>query len=39
MGTHNEFLRFYNLFIQNRYGNYRFSTLANFQAGIAQSFS
>ena len=39
IGTHNEFLKFYNLFIQNRYGNYRFSSPATFQAGIAQSFS
>jgi hypothetical protein len=39
LGTHNEFLKFYNLFIQNLYGNYRFSSIANFQAGIAQSFS
>ena len=39
IGTHNEFLKFYNLFIQNRYGNYRFSSLSNFDAGVAQSFT
>jgi hypothetical protein len=39
VGTHNEFYKFYNLFIQNLYGNYRFSSIANFQAGIAQSYS
>ncbi|PYR79547.1 MAG: hypothetical protein DMF87_11030 [Acidobacteria bacterium] len=39
LGTHNEFLKFYNLFIQNLYGNYRFSSPANFAAGIAQSYS
>ncbi len=38
-GTQNEFYKFYNLFIQNLYGNYRFSSLANFEAGIAQSYS
>src|SRR5215467_3620552 len=45
IGTHNEFFKFYNLFIQNLYGNYRFGTgpagnpLANLQAGLAQSYS
>jgi hypothetical protein len=39
IGTHNEFYKFYNLFIQNLYGSYRFSSIANFQAGIAQSYS
>ncbi len=39
LGTHNEFYKFYNLFIQNLYGNYRFSSIANFQAGIAQSYT
>jgi len=38
-GTHNEFYRFYNLFIQNLYGAYRFSSIANFQAGLAQQYS
>jgi hypothetical protein len=39
VGTHNELFHFYNLFIQNFYGNYEFSNVANFQAGIAQAFS
>ncbi|MEI6666878.1 MAG: carboxypeptidase regulatory-like domain-containing protein [Acidobacteriota bacterium] len=39
IGTHNEFYKFYNLFIQNAYGAYRFSSIANFQAGFAQSFA
>jgi hypothetical protein len=39
VGTHNELFHFYNLFIQNFYGTYRFTSLANFQAGSAQSFA
>ncbi len=39
LGTHNELFHFYNLFIQNFYGNYEFSNVANFQSGIAQAFS
>jgi hypothetical protein len=39
IGTHNEFYRFYNLFIQYQYGGYRFSSAANFQSGIAQSYN
>jgi hypothetical protein len=39
VGTHNELFHFYNLFIQNFYGTYRFTSLANLQAGLAQSFS
>jgi hypothetical protein len=39
VGTHNEFFKFYNLFIQNFYGTYRFSSVANLQAGLAQSFA
>ena len=35
VGTHNEFFKFWNLFIQNFYGNYRFSSIDNFAAGIA----
>jgi hypothetical protein len=31
VGTHNEFYKFYNLFIQNLFGNYRFSSIANFR--------
>lgn len=38
-GTQNEFYKFYNLFIQNLYGAYQFSSIANFEAGIAQSFN
>ncbi len=38
-GTHNEFYKFYNLFIQYLYGGYRFSSIANFDAGIAQAYN
>lgn len=38
IGTHNEFFKFRNLFIRDNFGNYRFSSIANFEAGIAQSF-
>ena len=38
-GTQNELYKFYNLFIQNLYGSYTFSSIANFQAGIAGGFS
>jgi hypothetical protein len=38
VGTHNEFFRFRNLFIQNAFGNYRFATVDNFAAGIAGSY-
>jgi hypothetical protein len=39
VGTHNEFFKFLNVFIQNYYGQYRFSSIANLQAGIAQGFN
>jgi hypothetical protein len=39
VGSHNEFYKFYNLFIQGAYGSYRFSNMANFQAGIAQQYT
>ena len=46
VGTHNEFFHFYNLFIQNFYGTYRFggpsgntSGLPTLIAGMAQSFA
>jgi len=39
IGTHNEFFHFWNLFIQNLYGQYEFSSIANFQAGIAQLYA
>src|SRR5262249_22990968 len=38
-GTHNELFHFYNLFIQNFFGTYRFTSLANFQSALAQSFA
>ncbi|MGE3274684.1 MAG: carboxypeptidase regulatory-like domain-containing protein [Vicinamibacterales bacterium] len=38
VGTHNEFFKFSNLFIRDNFGTYRFSSLDNFAAGIAQSF-
>lgn len=38
IGTHNEFFKFRNLFIRDNFGTYRFSSLENFEAGIAQSF-
>lgn len=31
-GTHNEMYRFYNLFVQNIYGNYAYKSLANFES-------
>jgi Carboxypeptidase regulatory-like domain len=39
VGSHNEFYKFWNLFIQGFNGDYRFSSIANFQAGIAQSYT
>lgn len=39
VGTHDEFFHFQNLFIQNTFGNYTFTSLANFQAGLAQAYS
>ncbi|MGE3189991.1 MAG: carboxypeptidase regulatory-like domain-containing protein, partial [Vicinamibacterales bacterium] len=38
VGTHNEFFQFANLFIRDNFGTYRFSSLDNFAAGLAQSF-
>lgn len=38
VGTHNEFLKFRNLFIRDNWGNYRFSNLDNFAAGFAGGF-
>ena len=37
-GTHNEFFKFRNLFIQNNFGNYDFASIDNFAAGVAQGF-
>jgi hypothetical protein len=39
IGTHNEFFTFWNLFLQNLYGNYRFNNAALFQQGLAQAYS
>jgi hypothetical protein len=39
VGTHNEFFKFRNVFIQNNFGTYTFSSLANFQAGLAQAYT
>ena len=38
-GTHNEFFKFRNLFTQNLYGNYRFSSLDNLEAGLANGYN
>jgi hypothetical protein len=38
-GTHNEFFKFRNLFIQNLFGNYEFSSIDMFAAGTSQAFS
>jgi hypothetical protein len=38
VGTHNEFLKFRNLFIRDNWGNYRFANLDNFAAGVAGAF-
>ncbi len=37
-GTHNEFFKFRNLFIQNLFGNYEFGNVDLFGAGIAGSY-
>jgi hypothetical protein len=39
VGSHNEFYKFWNLFIQARNGDYRFSSIANFNAGISGSYT
>jgi hypothetical protein len=38
IGTHNEFFKFRNLFIRDNFGTYRFSSLDNFAAGLAQQY-
>jgi hypothetical protein len=38
VGTHNEFFKFRNLFIRDNTGSYRFSSLDNFAAGVAQQY-
>ena len=37
-GTHNEFFKFRNLFIQNLFGNYEFASVDTFAAGSGQSY-
>ena len=39
VGTHNEFFDFRNLFIQNKFGFYTFTDVANFEAGLAQAYA
>ncbi|MBX7185408.1 MAG: TonB-dependent receptor [Vicinamibacteria bacterium] len=38
IGTHNEFFKFRNLFIRDNFGSYRFSSVDNFNAGLAQQY-
>jgi len=38
-GTHNEFFKFENVFVQNFWGQYRFSSIDNFAAGVAGGFN
>lgn len=38
IGTHNEFFKFRNLFIRDNFGSYRFSSLDNFERGLAQQY-
>lgn len=38
LGTTNQFFKFRNLFIRDFFGTYSFTSLANFAAGIAQSY-
>jgi hypothetical protein len=38
IGTHNEFLNLSDLFIRDFYGTYNFSSLENFEAGVAQQY-
>ena len=39
LGTSNQFVQFRNFFIRDNFGSYSFSSLANFSAGLAQSFN
>ncbi len=39
IGTHNELFKFFNVFVQNFFGQYRFSSVDNLAAGLAQSFN
>ncbi len=38
-GTHNEFFKFRNLFFQNLFGNYEFSSIDKFAAGLSQAYA
>jgi len=38
IGTHNEFFKFGNLYIRNKYGYWEFSSLDNFENGIASRY-
>ncbi len=38
IGTHNEFLNLKNLFIRDNFGTYRFTSLDNLEAGLAQQY-
>ena len=38
LGSSNQLFKFRNLFIRDNFGTYRFSSLANFAAGLAQSY-
>lgn len=38
VGTHNEFFKFRNLFIRDNFGTYRFTSIDNLEAGVAQQF-
>lgn len=38
LGTHNEFFKFRNFFIQNTFGYYTFANVDNFEAGFAQAY-
>jgi hypothetical protein len=39
VGTHNEFFRFTNLFTADAWGAYRFTSVANFAAGLASGYT
>ncbi len=38
VGTHNEFYKFRNLYLANNWGYYQFSSMDNFDAGLAQGY-
>jgi len=39
LGTHNEFLDLSNLFIRDNFGSYTFTSIDNFERGLAQSYN